>query len=48
MYRTLVCLTVEHKAWVIPLSAFICWLSCQITFYLLGQARQSREWSVLV
>ena len=41
MYRTFLCLTDEHAAWVLPLSALICWVSCHATFGLLKQARES-------
>src|SRR5687768_14769469 len=45
MYRTLSCLTDEHAAWVLPLSALVCWVSCHATFGLLKQARESAGWA---
>ncbi|TXM74214.1 EAL domain-containing protein [Methylobacterium sp. WL12] len=28
MFRAFVCLTEEHTAWVVPLAACVCWISC--------------------
>ncbi|PZO02837.1 MAG: bifunctional diguanylate cyclase/phosphodiesterase [Hyphomicrobiales bacterium] len=48
MYRTLSCLTDEHAAWVLPLSALVCWVSCHTAFGLLKQARESTGWAAFI
>ena len=48
MYRTLSCLTDEHAAWVLPLSALVCWVSCHATFGLLKQAHESTGWAAAI
>jgi NO-binding membrane sensor protein with MHYT domain len=39
------CLTDEHAAWVLPLTALVCGVSCHATFGLLKQARESAGWA---
>jgi diguanylate cyclase (GGDEF)-like protein/PAS domain S-box-containing protein len=48
MFRTLSCLTDEHAAWVLPLSALVCWVSCHATFGLLKQARESSGYAAAI
>jgi diguanylate cyclase (GGDEF)-like protein/PAS domain S-box-containing protein len=48
MYRTLTCLTDEHAAWVLPLSALVCWVSCHAAFGLLKQARENAGWAAAI
>ncbi|TXN15851.1 EAL domain-containing protein [Methylobacterium sp. WL122] len=34
MFRTFVCLTEEHTAWVVPLAACVCWISCYVALQI--------------
>ncbi|WP_342751692.1 EAL domain-containing protein [Bosea psychrotolerans] len=41
-------MTDEHAAWVLPLSALVCWVSCHAAFGLLKQARESAGWAAAI
>ena len=43
MFRTIVCLTEQHTAWVMPLAALVCWVSMHTALRLVRQSREGRD-----